>query len=228
MFKFKKSRTVFVIIMLSVIVLLNGCSAGGGVENTENYSFDASNKTLTIHSDGYFDSDYEKFKGLDSSYVFENVVIDDGVTKIGESVFSSCENLKNITIPNSVKEIGFGAFNNCKNLESLKIPDGVTEINGFTFWGCKNLTSVTIPNSVTEIGISAFHKCKNIKNITIPNSVIKICDGVREIGDEKVLESAFYGWTEDQTIYVQGRSTAPDTWGKDWTHGCKAKIVWNA
>ena len=112
---FKKSGTMFVVMMLSVIVLLSGCSVGGSVENTENYSFDASNKTLTIHSNSYFDGDYEKFTGSDSSYVLENVVIDDGVTKIGESAFLSCENLKSITIL-----------------------DGVTKINSLTFAGCEN------------------------------------------------------------------------------------------
>ena len=222
---FEKSGTVLVIMMLSVIVLLNGCSVGGSVENTENYSFDASNKTLTIHSNSYFDSDYEKFTGSDSSYVLENVVIDDGVTKIGESAFLSCENLKSITIPDSVKEIGDGAFLNCKNLESLTIPDGVTKINFLTFAGCENLASVIIPNGVTEIGVSAFQNCTNIKSITIPNTVIYIY-GVDD--NFNVVQSAFNGWTEGQTIYVQGRSTAPDTWNKDWTYGCKAKIVWNA
>lgn len=33
------------------------------VEVTDNYTFDNSTKTLTVLSDAYFDSDYEKFKG---------------------------------------------------------------------------------------------------------------------------------------------------------------------
>ena len=222
---FKKSGTMFVVMILSVIVLLNGCSVGGSVENTENYSFDANNKTLTIHSNSYFDSDYEKFTGSDSSYVLENVVIDDGVTNIGNFAFSSCESLENITIPNSVKEIGIGAFSNCKNLESLTIPDGVKKINFLTFSGCENLTSVTIPNGVTTIEVSAFDDCTNIKSITIPNSVIYIYGRTKSLN---MGPSPFNGWTEEQTIYVQGRSTVPDTWDEDWTYGCKAKIVWNA
>ena len=82
-----------------------------------------------------------------------------------------------------------------------------------------------IDDGVTKIGESAFLSCENLKSITIPNTVIYIY-GVDD--NFNVVQSAFNGWTEGQTIYVQGRSTAPDTWNKDWTYGCKAKIVWNA
>jgi hypothetical protein len=43
----------------------------------------------------------------------KKVVIEDGVTSIGNEAFFLCSSLASITIPNSVTSIGKGAFSNC-------------------------------------------------------------------------------------------------------------------
>ena len=85
-----------------------------------------------------------------------NVVIPDGVEKIGNDAFWGCSGLKSVVIPNSVKIIGTYAFSNCKNLESINIPDGVEEIDDNAFWGCSGLKSIDIPDKFKEI--STFKK----------------------------------------------------------------------
>ena len=60
-----------------------------------------------------------------------DVIILEGVTKIGELAFSHCTNLTSVTIPESVTEIGEMAFHYCTNLTSVTIPEGVTEIRGW-------------------------------------------------------------------------------------------------
>ena len=79
-----------------------------------------------------------------------------------------------------------------------------------------SLTSISIPDSVTEIGEWTFSGCTSLTSITIPDSVTKMGYGV------------FEDWTNEQTIYIQGRSSATNTWDDQWNEYCNAKIVWNA
>ena len=52
-------------------------------------------------------------------YKVKSVVIEDGVTSIGNYAFFSCASLKNITLPNSVTSIGDHAFDNCRSLNNI-------------------------------------------------------------------------------------------------------------
>ena len=106
----------------------------------------------------------------------KSITIPDGVTSIGDHAFDSCINLRSITLPDSITSIGIWAFYNCWNVPSIIIPDGVTSIEDFTFDSCIGLTSITIPNSVTNIKSSAFHNCADLTSITIPDSVTSIGD----------------------------------------------------
>ena len=96
-----------------------------------------------------------------------SVSIPDSVTEIGDFAFDWCSALESITIPDSVTEIGFGAFSFCDSLKSVTIPDSVTEIRDYAFTCCESLESVTIPDSVTEIGEEAFFDCSALKSVTI-------------------------------------------------------------
>ena len=100
-----------------------------------------------------------------------SVIIPDGVVSIGNYAFLDCQYLKSVIIPNSVVSIGNSAFYNC-SLTSVTIPNSVTCIGKCAFWDC-HLNSVTIPNSMTSIGDDAFYGCR-IKSVTIPNSVTSI------------------------------------------------------
>ena len=106
----------------------------------------------------------------------KDVVIPDGVTRIGAKAFFSCRSLTSITIPDSVTSIEDSAFEGCANLTNITIPDSVTKIRDSTFSCCTSLTSITIPNSVTSIGCDAFYGCTSLTSITIPDSVTKIGD----------------------------------------------------
>ena len=132
--------------------------------------------TLTISGTGAM-KDYNATDNLSPAYKNSNVkkiVIEDGVTSIGNSAFENCRNLPSITIPDSITSIGKYAFDGCSSLTSITIPSSVTSIEDSAFSYCRSLTSITIPDSVTSIGESAFENCINLTSITIPDSVTRI------------------------------------------------------
>lgn len=127
------------------------------------------------------------------------IVIEEGVTGIGNSVFSGCRSLIDVTIPDSVTKIGDTAFYNCTSLACITIPDGVTEIGAFAFDSCSSLESASIGNGVTSIGFGAFSQCSSLVSVEIGDSLksfdssvfanctslanIELPDGMTSIGD---------------------------------------------
>ncbi len=100
-----------------------------------------------------------------------NVVILDGVRKIGRGMFSKCFCLTDVSIPLSVGRIGEGAFSGCVGLTDVTIPPGVRFIQKDTFLNCRGLTNVVIPSSVVCIEEGAFSGCSSLASATIPSNV---------------------------------------------------------
>ncbi|MDE7360779.1 MAG: leucine-rich repeat protein, partial [Oscillospiraceae bacterium] len=76
------------------------------------WEYDEDNKTLTITGDGDMDNwtDENPAPWSDIAEDIEKVVIDDGVTSIGDNAFEGCTGLTDVTIPDSVETIGDNAF----------------------------------------------------------------------------------------------------------------------
>lgn len=106
-----------------------------------------------------------------------DVIIMDGVARIGSEAFARCTGLTNVTIPKSVKDIGDWAFNGCWRMTDVVIPEGVTSIGNSAFMGCEGLTNITVPKSVTIIGRAAFERCTKLESIVISGSETNIGDG---------------------------------------------------
>ena len=102
------------------------------------------------------------------------VVIDNGVTHIGDNSFYFCSSLTKVTIPNSVTSIGEDAFSICTSLTKITIPNSVKSIGDCVFCNCSTLADVTISNSITSIGSMAFSGCSSLAHVTIPNGVASI------------------------------------------------------
>lgn len=103
---------------------------------------------------------------------FVTVVIEDGITAIGEKIFSS-EYIKKVSIPDSVTEIGAYAFQRSL-IKSLDIPDSVIDIGNEAFEGCLWLTEVRLPEKITQIPEKLFSGCEALERVTIPDSVFMI------------------------------------------------------
>ena len=84
------------------------------------------------------------------------VVIEDGITSIGDYSFFYYDEILTVSIPDSVRRIGNASFIGCTGLTSVAIPDAVTEIGGNAFCECSEITEINIPENVESIGSGAF------------------------------------------------------------------------
>ena len=124
--------------------------------------------TLTISGTDmpdYSDPDYAPWYSQRNG--IKKLIIENGVTSIGDFAFYECRNLTSVTIANSVTSIGRSAFSHCCSLTSITIPNSVMNIKQYAFYGCSGLTSITIPNSVSSIGYQAFYRCTGLTSITV-------------------------------------------------------------
>lgn len=95
---------------------------------------------------------------------------------VGANLYVNDEEVTNIIIPEGVTKIGEGAFNRCANLVSVKFPNSLTSIGESAFYGCKNLSSITIPNPNTAIGDDAFDKCKKLEKVSFSGKLDDVYD----------------------------------------------------
>ena len=131
-----------------------------------------SGDTLTISGKGAmndYDYDYPPWHDLSDSIT--KLVIEDGVTAIGNGAFAQSYNLKTAELGKDVTRIGEDAFAHCSNLESINIPDGVTRIGAYAFAECHELESINIPDGVTAIEVYTFGHCGSLKALVLPESV---------------------------------------------------------
>ena len=106
--------------------------------------------------------------------IVKTVVVEAGVTSIGESAFYHCTSLTGITLPAGLTSIGDDAFVGCKKLTGVDIPDSVTEIGNTAFIGCNMLARLDLPAGLTSIGDAAFAGCTALTSVDIPDSVTEI------------------------------------------------------
>ncbi|MBQ6499508.1 MAG: leucine-rich repeat domain-containing protein, partial [Ruminococcus sp.] len=132
------------------------------------------NGVLTISGNGAMGDDEPHPWGTNIS----KVIIEEGVTSIGDYAFFNCTGLTSVTIPDSVTRISECAFADCTGLTNVTIGNSVTIIDDEAFTGCTGLTSIDIPDSVTSIGWSAFAGCTGLTSVTIGKSVTILLDYV--------------------------------------------------
>lgn len=116
------------------------CGAEG-----DNLTWSYSDGVLTIRGNGEMEN-YENFGPyapwhlLDDS--IRSVIVERGVTTVGDFAFWDCINLTSITLPEGITSIGYRAFRNCNSLTSITLPEGITSIGNSAFDGCSNLKDV--------------------------------------------------------------------------------------
>ena len=83
--------------------------------------------------------------------------------------------IKSVVIENGVTSIGDNAFYYYSDMTSVSIGNSVTKIGEYAFLGCAGLTSLVLPASVATIGESAFYWCGGLTSITCNANEPPVC-----------------------------------------------------
>ena len=222
----KKILSIFLAFCLIFSLLPMGASADEARSGTcgDDLTWVLKDGVLTISGTGKMDDyNFETIHGRSQPwgmyiYQIKSVVIENGVTSIGNHAFKDCSNLTKVTVPGSVESIGTGAFYDCTALTDVSIANGVKSIGDHAFKGCNKLVSITLPDSVEQLGIYAFRYCTKLKTavlskgmtqigertfsycydlerVTIPKGVTKIGDNVFDYCTD--LADIVYGGTKE-------------------------------
>ena len=177
--------------------------------------------TLTISGTGAMtDYTYDSRSPWYSCRTYiKRVVMQQGVTSIGDHAFWDCSGLTSVTIPDGVTSIGGDAFSGCAALTSVEIPNGVTAIGGSTFSNCIRLAKVTIPKSVTSIGKNAFYYCESIADVYYDGTEEDWAKISISSGNEDLLAAALH--------CKPTPLTAPSVTGGNDSQG-RPTLKWNA
>ena len=191
------------------------------------WSFDTTTGTLTISGKGEMADYVDDFSTFKSTAPWANeqvtrVVINEGVTRIGNKAFFALPSITSVSLPDGVKSIGEYAFSGwslggdpAPKIEKIKIPASVTDIEDVAFGGCEKLKTISFEadSKLAKIGVGAFCNCSELYEVTIPASVTTIgrqafarCSDLQSVtfapGSklETIGENAFSDCSKLQTI----------------------------
>lgn len=129
-----------------------------------------------------------------------SVIIEEGITEIGECAFYNMEQLADVALPETLKKIGNFAFQNT-GITEIQLTKNVVSIGGNSFASCDDLTNVALNENLKEIGKEAFYYSDNLKTLYIPPSVTTIVDWA--YGFRMTSDGDWLG-IPDETKTIQG------------------------
>ncbi len=107
--------------------------------------------TLTISGTGEMENYLNEYKQPWHSDIalIKNIIINPGVTSIGNCAFCTCSKFNAISIPEGVKKIGSYSFSSCSSLVEITIPSSVESLGNHAFAGCMSLSGVCVSKDNT-------------------------------------------------------------------------------
>ena len=176
-----------------VQVIPEGMTEAGLCGEKLNWAWDG-NGTLTIYGSGdmYNYESEERPPWHKYSNEITTVVVEPGVTGIGEYAFNAYKKLATVTMADSVTMIGGYAFRYCTALKNLTLSAGLQVIDDCAFEGCREITTVTLPAGLAFIGDAAFASCA-LTSVELPS------------GTASATWDFFYPWNyiEDYLYHIR-------------------------
>ena len=167
------------------------------------YIFDNYTGNLFIYGQGTM-SDYPNEPAPYALYKdnITSVIIEGGVTSVGNKGFSEFSEITSVTILSSVESIGESAFSGCSNLENIIFDEesNLTIIGKSSFYGCSKLETIELPPKLKEISSHSFEGCNKLKSITILSNISYIQEYafLNCFNLECII---YYGTNNPETIY---------------------------
>lgn len=154
-------------------------------------------KSLTISGSGAI-YDYEYLSGFREQMPpweyweaeIVKLVIEEGITQLGECNFCDMAALKSVSLPSTLKKISKSCFAYASTLERITIPENVTTIEDGVFRNCFALAQIDLPDGVTQIGAGCFYGCKALKAIRLSAQLKLISDNL--FSDCDILEQVIF------------------------------------
>ena len=191
------------------------------------WEYDDATRTLTVSGTGAM-PDFNSFDDQpwkDVREKIKTVVIETGVTSIGNRAFTGCEVLTSVTLPESgLETIGEKAFMGCEKLSSITIPKSVTTIKEQAFFSCYALGGVTVEwteaRFIPNLPASAFSYPKG-KVLHVPAGTAEIYKAKDEWKKFFIMDGKTAGgnlstglhWAYDdetKTLSITGQGEIPD------------------
>ena len=162
-------------------------------ETAVTYTYE--NGTLTFRGTGAIEKQTDGEENPWRSYkdTATNLVIEVGITEIGDSAFSGFTKLQKISLPKGLKLLGDNCFEKCSSLTSVDIPRRVTTWRDYCFKDCTSLTSVSIGRVLQEdtvaVGENPFLGDKALESITVETGHPYLY-----VQDHALVCRSKYGW----------------------------------
>ncbi len=194
----KNVKTILCLISLLVAGITN-------MWGSVNYSFNADHTTLTVYGGDGITKDYTSSPSggwFEYKTTVTTIIINEGVTTIGEYAFKGFDAVTTISIPVSLTTFKRYAFDNCEHITTIKYagspnqwanidfanqtanpfgkltgstPDDVKNNRGFCFYGSNTKTNTLVfEPGITTIKQYAFINAHYFTRADIPNSVSSI------------------------------------------------------
>jgi len=152
----------------------------------DNATFELKDGVLTITGTGEITS--HPWCNLFETTNINKVIINEGVTVIGENSFKNCTKIKEAILPESLTGIKKLAFYNCNCLETANLPMNLKYIGQNAFKDCKALKKIELPEKLERIYGGAFSGCSSAKGALFLRKKLYIelyafsyCRGLEEI-----------------------------------------------
>ena len=191
------------------------CSARLTYSN-ETDAINQTNATLTFSGNGHmynYESPNDNPEFVEPWYgvrdSIKNVVVEEGITHLGNRTVYWMENLTDVSLPQSLTSIGMRAFFGSKRLKEINIPPSVTSIREFAFQRTK-VKEIVIPENLTNFS-NAFicegniKKCSNVAPIEKIYCTSNNADACAEAVAHLGITPTIYEKTQNGDYYVNGK-----------------------
>lgn len=186
------------------------------------WKYDSNTKTLTIGGIGETLADHSNVTGSNpvpwAEFIpeMETLVVEEGVTTVGQNLFRDAKKLTSVSLPNGLKSVGQATFRDCDALLSITVPDTVEVLTRTAFYDCDLLQEVTLGGTYTYLTDKLFQKCVNLRKITIPGTVTYIDSNA--FGSCAQVNTIYFGGTRAQwsSVMWHEKSTGTSAIRKDY------------